>query len=267
MAGGEQPEGLTKRTSSTKPTFSSKPSFRPKEDGCAETSPCSQASSAKGILPSSPRENTQQGLVFKAGKGGQPGPLLLSAHSLHRAGVPQPCIHASLPSPRTPYLPPRSWEQPDLILHRDRVPIWSSACSVQSTPGTGKPQHTQGNSEAPRRQPGCIYTPSMTAPLPLTLPTGWDFNGRFPPEAGGHAGSSTRSNIRSAHPRDTPAPSSQLSCSPRVLLQGQTLPAAAEDASTMLSRAPKACWDLQSSRYFPDNRFILGHLGLKPPKS
>lgn len=135
--------------------------------------------------------------VWLSGQGeeGQPGPLLLSAPSLHRSwDSPEPCTHTSLPSPMAPYQQPWSrevpaaWEQPDPHPRRGQPPSPRRG-SAQPTPGAGKPLRTRGNSEPPSRRLARICTSSMTTPLPLVLPTGCDLHHQFPPNAGGHVGS------------------------------------------------------------------------------
>lgn len=126
----------------------------------------------------------RQGLALKAGCKGTTRSLLLSAHSLHWSwDSPQFWTHRSLLSPRAPYLPPQGSTgglgaaRPS---SQTRQPpparAWRAQCNP---PWAGKPLCTRGNSEAPRTR--VFYTSSMTVPLPLTLPTGCDFNHRFPP--------------------------------------------------------------------------------------
>lgn len=173
----------------------------PEDDRRAETSPCSHQGSAeppwqKIFCQGTYGKTHSKVWLAGQGQGGQPGPLLLSAHSLHWSWDSPPALHPHIPAepggtlPATPV--PGSTGGLGTARHSSRTgpasPRRSSACSAQSTPAAGKPLHTRGNSAAPRRRPARIYTSSMTTPLPLALPTGCDFQRQFPPTAGGRAG-------------------------------------------------------------------------------
>lgn len=112
-----------------------------------------------------------------------------------------PVLHPHIPAEPQGTLPAspgkHRWPGSSLTLIPEETasPCKSLACSVQSSQGRKAPVHTGEFRDTQNRR---IYTSSMTVPLPLTLPTGWDFAHPFPPQAGGSA-RSTWSKICCAH--------------------------------------------------------------------
>lgn len=173
------------------------------------------------------------------------------ADSLHRSWDSPRVLHPHIPAEPQGTLPatlvPGSTGGPGTAwLSRDGDSLPTQELGVLGAihPRAGKPLHTRGNSEAARTQPVRIYTSSMTTPLPFVLPTGWDFNHRFPPKAGGRAGS-MRLNIHSAHPPGTRHHPPSSPAAHVRFYRGKPSLQLPRTPCTMLSRALKARWDLQ----------------------
>lgn len=125
-----------------------------------------------------------------------------------------PSLHKSWDSPQfwtllspghltcQPREAPAAWEQPDPHPRPDSLPMLSLACSVQSTLARKAPVHAGEFRGTQNRR---IYTSSMTVPLPLPLPTGWDLNHPFPPQAGGCARILLPCSPLQGHPPSCPA--------------------------------------------------------------
>lgn len=149
---------------------------------------------------------------------------------------------------------------PDLTASPGR----SLACSEQSSPAKKAPVPVGEFRDTQNRR---IYTSTMTVPLPLLLPTGWDFNHRFSSQAGGCARGMWLKTCR-AHPAGTQQhPPRRHQHPPKGCSRGKLslqVPRTRARGSGGLQRLRGICSNL---RYFPNNRFKLGHFGLQPPTS
>lgn len=133
----------------------------------------------KGILPSDKWKKARFSSQGRMQRDNQV-PAAFSSLTAQELGFP-PVLDPHIPAepqgilPATPGMHRSSLT---LIPDQPASPCKSLACSVQSTPGRKAPVRV---GEFRGTQNTRIYTSSLTAPLPLVLPTGWDFNDPFPP--------------------------------------------------------------------------------------